>query len=335
MNNILLTGGLGYIGSHTAISLCNAGYKPVILDDLSNSKIEVIDNLREITNIKIPLYIESVHNSTEIAKIIQKEEITGVIHFSAKKSVAESVANPLLYYRENINGLLSLLMTMEATEVHNLVFSSSATVYKSTSKSPITEDSDLEPKNPYGYTKLFCEQILSDTFKASSKKWKIGILRYFNPAGAHPSGLIGESPTGTPNNLMPFITQVAKGIRPHLNIWGNDYNTRDGTGIRDFIHVIDLAEGHVKAYQHLMTHDSFFKVNLGTGCGTSVKELIEIFQKVNGVNVPYQYMARREGDVAECWADATLANSKLAWKASKSIEEICVDAWRWENRYST
>ena len=321
---VLVTGGLGYIGSHTVIELIENGMDVVIIDNLSNSKEEVHDKLEMITKKKIPFYLGDVCDKNILKKIFIEERIDAVIHFAGYKAVGESVANPLKYYRNNLDSTLTLLEIMEEFEVYNLVFSSSATVYGKPKTLPIKEDFDLSTTNPYGTTKLFIEHILNDMYIANNK-WNITILRYFNPIGASKTGLIGEDPNDIPNNLMPYIVKVAFGELECLSIFGNDYDTKDGTGVRDYIHVVDLAKGHVLA---LINKESGIKVyNLGTGCGTSVLELVNTFEEVNNIKVNYQITERRPGDIDACFASIEKAQKELGFKPEYDIKDMCRDAY--------
>lgn len=321
---ILVTGGLGYIGSHTVVELCKNNYDVVIIDNLSNSKIDVCDKLKKITGRDITFYKGDVCDKNLLDDIFKKEKIDAVIHFAGYKAVGESVLKPLKYYRNNIDSTLSLLEIMEKYEVYNLVFSSSATVYGNPKTLPIDEDFPLSTTNPYGTTKLFIENILSDVYKANSK-WNIAILRYFNPIGAHKSGLIGEDPNGIPNNLMPYIVKVACNQLPVLSIFGSDYNTIDGTGVRDYIHVCDLARGHVLAIEKGLHGLNYY--NLGTGKGTSVLELVNAFEKVNGIKVNKKIVARRPGDIDACFANTKKAYEELGFETLYDIDDMCRDAY--------
>lgn len=321
---VLVTGGLGYIGSHTVIELIENGMDVVIIDNLSNSKEEVHDKLEMITKKKIPFYLGDVCDKNILKKIFIEERIDAVIHFAGYKAVGESVANPLKYYRNNLDSTLTLLEVMEEFEVYNLVFSSSATVYGKPKTLPIKEDFDLSTTNPYGTTKLFIEHILNDMYIANNK-WNITILRYFNPIGASKTGLIGEDPNDIPNNLMPYIVKVAFGELECLSIFGNDYDTKDGTGVRDYIHVVDLAKGHVLA---LINKEGGIKVyNLGTGCGTSVLELVNTFEEVNDIKVNYQITERRPGDIDACFASIEKAQKELGFKPEYDIKDMCRDSY--------
>ncbi|MGM8366149.1 UDP-glucose 4-epimerase GalE [Virgibacillus sp. W0181] len=325
---ILVTGGTGYIGSHTVIELLKADYDVVIIDNFSNSSMKVIDRIEKITD-KRPILINTdLLNKENIYDVFEKFSFSSVIHFAGLKAVGESVNNPLKYYYTNIASTVNLCEVMTAFDVKNFIFSSSATVYSAQNKMPINEDGNLGPNNPYGRTKLFIEEMLSDLYQSDSN-WKITLLRYFNPVGAHESGLIGESPNGTPNNLMPFITSVAVGKQKNLKVFGSDYNTKDGTGVRDYIHVIDLAKGHVQALKH-NCEPGIKTYNLGTGKGYSVLEVVKTFQLVNGVNVPYEIVDRRPGDIPISYADVTKAKDQLNWNAEKGIIEMCKDAWNWQ-----
>ncbi|WP_374834239.1 UDP-glucose 4-epimerase GalE [Paenochrobactrum pullorum] len=325
--SILITGGAGYIGSHTAIQLIKDGYKVVIFDNFENSHHEVINRIEKITGIRPPHIAGDVRDQEIVKSILIKHDCDAVIHFAGLKAVGESTENPLLYYEYNVNGTLKLLQVMKSVGVRKFIFSSSATVYGIPQSLPFTEQHPLYPMSPYGQTKLMVEQILSSLFN-SDPSWKISILRYFNPVGAHESGLIGEDPKGIPNNLMPFITQVAAGKREYLNIWGNDYPTPDGTGIRDYIHVEDLAAGHISALKQLKKPQCEF-INLGTGSGSSVLEVISNFERISNRKINYKIAERRPGDVAEYYADPTYAAQLLDWKATKNLETICKDTWNW------
>lgn len=323
---ILVTGGIGYIGSHTAVELLDSNYEIVIIDNLYNSKKETIDKIKQITKKDFAFYEGDVCDKELLKKIFKKEKIDGVIHFAGYKAVGESVKKPLSYYRNNIDSTLSLLEVMEEFNVYNFVFSSSATVYGSPKKLPIKEDFPLSATNPYGQTKLMIEQILKDLSK-SNNKWNIVILRYFNPIGAHKSGLIGEQPNGIPNNIMPYIMKVATGELEKVHVFGDDYDTNDGTGVRDYIHVVDLAKGHIKAIKYLSVNRGIEVFNLGTGNGYSVLELINTVSLVNDIKVPYVIDERRTGDIDACYSDASKALEKLGWKAEKGIEEMCKDSY--------
>lgn len=331
MCKVLLTGGAGYIGSHTYVELVQAGYQPVILDNFSNSNPVVLDRLQKITGKPVIFEHGNVADTVQVQSLIQYHQISAVIHFAAFKAVGDSVDKPLSYYANNLGGMISLLQAMDATNCHTLVFSSSATVYGDPLSVPITEDFARKHTNPYGHTKLVCEDMLA-SLRVSNPKWRIGVLRYFNPVGAHPSGLIGEDPAGLPNNLMPYVAQVAIGKRPYLNIYGNDYATPDGTGVRDYIHVQDLAQGHVAALKALHQSGESFTVNLGTGQGYSVMDVVTAFERISSKSVPYKFAPRRAGDVAQCFADASLAKRLLNWHSTRMLTDMCIDAWRWQSR---
>src|ERR1700722_166301 len=326
---IMVTGGAGYIGSPTCVELIRAGHSVVILDNFCNSHGEVLNRIRRITGASIEVVHGDVRDRDVLAATLAAHRCTAVIHFAGLKSVAESVSQPLLYYDNNVLGTLRLLQAMEDAGVHKLVFSSSATVYGEPVSLPLTEDHPCSPVSPYGRTKLMIEEMLGD-FAASSASLGIAILRYFNPAGAHESGLMGEDPLGTPNNLMPFLAQVAVGRRPHLNVFGNDYDTPDGTGVRDYVHVMDIAAGHVRALECL-EKQRLIKVNLGTGRGTSVLELVRAFSRASGRDIPLAFAPRRDGDVASCYASPDLAHDVLGWRATRGLDEICRDSWRWQS----
>lgn len=321
--NILVTGGTGYIGSHTCVELIKAGHDVVIVDNLCNSKIEVLDYIKEITGYTCKFYECDILDREGLQKVFTENKIDSVIHFAGLKAVGESCSKPLLYYRNNISGTVILCEVMAEFGVKNIVFSSSATVYGIPKEVPLKEDFPLSTTNPYGSTKLMIEGILKDVYNAD-KEWNITVLRYFNPIGAHESGLIGEDPNGIPNNLMPYITKVASKQLPCLGVFGNDYPTHDGTGVRDYIHVVDLADGHVKAIGHM---DGYQVFNLGTGVGYSVLDIVNAFIKVNGVDVPYEIKERRPGDIAENFADATRAKEILGWTAKYGIEDMCKSSW--------
>ncbi|MCW8850328.1 MAG: UDP-glucose 4-epimerase GalE [Melioribacteraceae bacterium] len=328
--NILVTGGAGYIGSHTVLELLNADYEVIVLDNLSNSNIESLNRVEKITGKKIKFYKVDLLDPESTEKVFTENNISDVIHFAALKAVGESVEIPLQYYENNLVGTINLLKIMQKHKVKNFVFSSSATVYGDPEKVPINEDAPLTATNPYGWTKLMIEQILTDKY-ISDKKWNIGILRYFNPVGAHKSGMIGEDPQGIPNNLMPYISQVAIGKRDELNIFGNDYNTIDGTGVRDYIHVVDLALGHLATLKKLEESIGLEVYNLGTGNGYSVLQLVMAYEKASGKTVKYKFVNRRAGDIAECFADPTKAVKELNWRAEKGLDEMCADSWKWQS----
>ncbi|AEV21020.1 MULTISPECIES: UDP-glucose 4-epimerase GalE [Geobacillus] len=328
---ILITGGAGYIGSHTCVELLNAGYDIVVIDSFANSKPEALRRVQEIAQRDFPYYQADLLERDALEAVFAKHSIEAVIHFAGLKAVGESVAVPLLYYHNNITGTLVLLDVMRQYGVKNIVFSSSATVYGMPDRVPITEDFPLRPMNPYGRTKWMIEEILRDLY-VSDPSWSIALLRYFNPIGAHPSGRIGEDPNGIPNNLMPYITQVAVGKLKELRVFGNDYPTIDGTGVRDYIHVVDLAIGHVKALEKVLAATGVEAYNLGTGRGYSVLEVVSAFERATGVNIPYKIVDRRPGDVAVCYADPTKAKRELGWIAARGIEDMCRDAWRWQSQ---
>lgn len=339
---VLVTGGAGYIGSHTCVELLAADFNVVIVDNLSNSKIEAINRIKKISGKDLIFYQADIRDTSALDAIFKNHSISAVVHFAGLKAVGESCQQPLNYYENNINGTMVLLKTMIANQVKALVFSSSATVYGDPHSSPIKEDFPLQATNPYGRTKLFIEDILrdvsaSDTLNlVTENPWKIAILRYFNPIGAHKTGLIGEDPNGIPNNLMPFITQVAIGKRDILSVFGNDYPTHDGTGVRDYIHVVDLAIGHIKALNYLMqsnTNNALCEAfNLGTGSGYSVLDIVKAFETVNKLTIPYKITARRPGDIAICYANPNLAKEKLNWTAEKSLHDMVADNWYWQQQ---
>lgn len=329
--SILVTGGAGYIGSHTVVELLKLGKEVVIVDNLSNSSILVLDRIETITGKRPTFYELDVANKVALREVFEKENIESAIHFAGYKAVGESVEKPVMYYENNIMSTLALVEVMAEFGVKKIVFSSSATVYGLNNPSPLVETMPTSATNPYGYTKVMLEQILRDV-EVADKEWSIALLRYFNPIGAHESGLIGEDPAGIPNNLMPFVAQVAVGKRPELSVFGNDYDTVDGTGVRDYIHVIDLALGHIKALEKISTTAGVHTYNLGSGQGTSVLELVQAFEKVNGVPVPYKIVDRRPGDVATCYANADKALEELNWKTEKTIEDMCRDTWNWQSK---
>ena len=328
---ILLTGGIGYIGSHTLVELLENNYEVVVIDNFFNSKKEVIENIKKITNKDFKFYEGDVCDKSILRKIFEENKIDAVIHFAGYKAVGESVKKPLMYYRNNLDSTLSLLEIMDEFNCKNLVFSSSATVYGKPETLPIKESSPLSATNPYGETKLVIETILKDLYK-SDNEWNIVILRYFNPVGAHESGLIGENPNGIPNNLMPYIVKVATKEYDHLNIFGNDYSTVDGTGVRDYIHVVDLAQGHVKAIEYINKNCGLDVINLGTGKGYSVLEMVKAFEEANDINVPYEIQERRPGDIDACYADVSYANEKLGFVAHKNLKDMCKDAYNYIKR---
>lgn len=330
METILVTGGTGFIGSHTCVELINAGYDVVVFDNLSNSKEESLNRIEQITGTRPRFYKVDMLDRDAVWDVFEKEDISSVIHFAGLKAVGESVAKPWEYYQNNIEGTLILIDVMRKHNVKNIVFSSSATVYGDPAFVPITEDCPLgNPTNPYGQTKKMLEQILSDMYVADHE-WNVSLLRYFNPIGAHPSGLMGEDPNGIPNNLMPYITQVAVGKLDKLGVFGDDYDTPDGSGVRDYIHVMDLASGHVAALKALKPEGGLSIYNLGTGKGTSVLELVHAFVEATGIDVPYEIKPRRAGDIAACYADCSKAERELGWTARYDIKDMCEDSWRWQ-----
>lgn len=328
--NILVTGGAGYIGSHTIIELLASGHSVVVVDNLSNSSAESLRRVEQITGQAVPFHEFDLRDRARLEALFASEKIDAVIHFAGLKAVGESVAKALWYYQNNLESTLTLLDVMGQHEVKKLVFSSSATVYGDPAKLPITEDMPLSATNPYGQTKLMIEQILRDT-AATNEGWQFTSLRYFNPVGAHPSGLIGEDPSGIPNNLLPFVSQVAVGKREQLSVFGDDYDTVDGTGVRDYIHVVDLAKAHVAALEHLGAPNEYKYYNVGTGQGTSVLELVHAFERAAEREIPYQVVARRPGDIAACYADPSLAREELGWQAELSIQDACRDSWKWQS----
>lgn len=331
--NVLVTGGAGYIGSHTVVELLAADHEVVIVDNFSNSSPKVLERLEKIVGQKVPFYEVDVRDSKSLDKIFSQNNFDAAIHFAGLKAVGESVKQPLEYYRNNLDSTIALLEVMAKHNVHKLVFSSSATVYGQPQQLPLTETHPTGQNipNPYGQTKYMIEQMLRDLAE-SDPKWQIAALRYFNPIGAHESGMIGEDPIGIPNNLMPFVAQVAVGQRNHLSVFGNDWNTTDGTGVRDYIHVVDLAKGHVTALDHINKQARFEAINLGTGQGTSVLELVKAFEQASGRKVPYKIVHRRPGDVAACYADVTKAKKILGWQAEMSIQDACRDSWHWQSK---
>lgn len=331
MKSILVTGGTGYIGSHTVLELLSEDYKVVVIDNLCNSKLESIRRVEKITSRSVDFYQVDLLDKKSLKEVFNAYSFFAVIHFAALKAVGESVEKPLLYYKNNISGTINLCEVMQQAGVKNMVFSSSATVYGNPSQSPLTEESDLGAVNPYGQTKLTSEYILKD-IQATDPKWNIALLRYFNPVGAHESGRIGEDPGGEPNNLMPYITQVAVGKLEKLKVFGSDYPTRDGTGERDYIHVVDLAIGHLKALEKLSDNPGLVTYNLGTGKGSTVLELIKTFEEVNGVTIPYQIVPRRPGDAAICYADPSKAEQELGWRTERGLKEMCRDSWNWQKK---
>ncbi|EGQ8804956.1 UDP-glucose 4-epimerase GalE [Vibrio parahaemolyticus] len=327
---VLVTGGMGYIGSHTCIQMIEAGMTPVILDNLYNSKSTVLERIEKVSGVK-PTFIEAdIRDKAALVEALKAHNIEAVIHFAGLKAVGESVEKPLEYYDNNVNGTLVLVDAMREAGVKSLVFSSSATVYGDPASVPITEDFPTSATNPYGRSKLMVEECLTD-FQKANPDWSITLLRYFNPVGSHPTGELGEDPQGIPNNLMPFISQVAVGRREFLSVFGSDYPTKDGTGVRDYIHVMDLSDGHVAALEKVGSKAGLHIYNLGTGNGYSVLEMVKAFESACGKNVPYQLVERRPGDIAECWADPSKAMNELGWKASRTLEEMTGDTWRWQS----
>ena len=328
--NILVTGGMGYIGSHTCIQMIEAGMTPVIFDNLYNSKASVLERIEGVTGVR-PKFIEGdIRNKSLLIDVLKSQNIQAVIHFAGLKAVGESVAKPLEYYDNNVNGTLVLVDAMREADVKTLVFSSSATVYGDPASVPITEDFPTSATNPYGRSKLMVEECLTD-FQKANPDWSITLLRYFNPVGSHPSGDLGEDPQGIPNNLMPFVSQVAVGRREFLSVFGDDYPTKDGTGVRDYIHVMDLSDGHIAALQKVGDKSGLHIYNLGTGNGYSVLEMVKAFEQASGKRVPYQIVERRPGDIAECWADPAKARKELEWQATRTLNEMTSDTWRWQS----
>lgn len=329
--SILVTGGAGYIGSHACVELLNAGYDIVVVDNFSNSKPEAIKRVKKIAQKDFPFYEVDLLDKVGLENVFKENQIEAVIHFAGLKAVGESVAMPLQYYHNNITGTLYLCEVMMEYDVKKIVFSSSATVYGMAHKSPLGEDLELSTTNPYGSTKRMIEEILKD-IHVSDNQWSIALLRYFNPIGAHESGLIGEDPNGIPNNLMPYITQVAVGKRKRLNVFGSDYDTHDGTGVRDYIHVVDLAIGHIKALDKVMSETGVHVYNLGTGTGYSVLDVVKAFEKATKKEIPYELVDRRPGDVATCFADPSKALKELGWKTERTLEDMCRDSWKWQSK---
>jgi len=330
---ILVTGGVGYIGTHTCIELIEAGYEVVVIDNLCNSSLESLRRVEKLAHNNIPFYKVDIRDKAALSKVFEQHSIDGVIHFAGLKAVGESIEKPIEYYDTNVGGTFVLTEVMRDFNCKTFIFSSSATVYGDPHTVPIKEDFPLSATNPYGRSKLMIEDFLKDVF-AADNSWHIALLRYFNPVGAHKSGLIGEDPNGIPNNLMPYIAQVASGKLKKLSVFGNDYNTPDGTGVRDYIHVVDLAKGHVKALQLLNNKSQILIVNLGTGRGYSVLDMVVAFEKASGIKIPYQIVGRRSGDVATCYADPTYAKQVLGWYAQKDLEEMCKDTWKWQSQNS-
>ncbi|EJL7832278.1 UDP-glucose 4-epimerase GalE [Vibrio vulnificus] len=328
--NILVTGGSGYIGSHTCIQMIEAGMTPIILDNLYNSKLLVLDRIEQVTGVRPTFYQGDIRDSEILQHVFAQHDIQGVIHFAGLKAVGESVEKPLMYYDNNVSGTLNLVREMDKAGVKSLIFSSSATVYGDPASVPIREDFPTSATNPYGRSKLMVEECLTDFHKANPD-WSITLLRYFNPVGAHESGLLGEDPQGIPNNLLPFVSQVAVGRREKLGVFGDDYPTPDGTGVRDYIHVIDLADGHLAALNKVGQQAGLHIFNLGTGQGNSVLEMVAAFEKAAQRPIPYEIKPRRAGDIAECWADPAYAEQVLGWKATRSLETMVVDTWRWQS----
>ncbi len=330
--HLLVTGGAGFVGSHTCIELLNSGHSIVVLDNLSNSSTKSLDAVRRITNRPVEFVEGDLRDASCLDRLFTANRFDAVIHFGGLKAVGESVAKPLLYYENNVMGTVHLINAMKAHGVKTLVFSSSATVYGNPAKIPATEDLPTSATNPYGRSKLVIEEMLRDVY-ASDPEWRISLLRYFNPVGAHASGELGEDPRGTPNNLLPYIAQVAVGHHPYLRVFGNDYATRDGTGVRDYIHVVDLARGHLAALKFLADRPKLAVHNLGTGQGTSVLEALRAFEEASGRTIPYRVVERRPGDIAECYADTAKAHRELGWIAEFDLNDMCRDAWKWQSRH--
>ena len=328
---ILLTGGTGKIGSHTAVALIEAGHDVTLLDNLSNSKPAVLDRLQQITGVAMDFFEADVTDEVALDKVMSERTFDAAIHFAAPKAVGESIERPLHYYQNGVGGTVTLCRVMDRHNVTKIVYSSSATVYGLAEDLPLKEDAPTQIINPYGRTKLMCEEILSDLHN-SNPQWNVVALRYFNPVGAHPSGLIGEDPQGVPANLVPFLAQVAVGRRPHLAVYGDDYPTPDGTGVRDYIHVLDLAEGHVAAVEYLESNPGYDVINLGTGDGVSVREMVDAFEAAAGIHIPTEVVARRPGDTAASWADASKAAEVLGWTAHRTLEQMVADVWRWQSQ---
>ncbi|MGO2341242.1 UDP-glucose 4-epimerase GalE [Vibrio litoralis] len=327
---VLVTGGMGYIGSHTCIQMIEAGMTPIIFDNLYNSKSTVLDRIEKVSGVR-PIFVEGdIRDNQAISQVLKQYDIESVIHFAGLKAVGESVEKPLEYYDTNVHGTLVLVDAMREAGVKSLIFSSSATVYGDPASVPILEDFPTSATNPYGRSKLIVEECLTD-FQKANPDWSITLLRYFNPVGSHPSGELGEDPQGIPNNLMPFVSQVAVGRREFLSVFGGDYPTPDGTGVRDYIHVMDLSDGHLAALKHVGSKQGLHIYNLGTGNGNSVLEMVNAFEKASGKKVPYKIVDRRPGDIAECWADPAKAEADLHWKATRSLEQMTEDTWRWQS----
>ncbi|QIA65289.1 UDP-glucose 4-epimerase GalE [Vibrio astriarenae] len=328
--NVLVTGGMGYIGSHTCIQMIQAGMTPIILDNLYNSKSTVLERIEKVAGVK-PVFIQGdIRDKALLVDTMKTHAIEAVIHFAGLKAVGESVAKPLEYYDNNVNGTLVLVDAMRDAGVNSIVFSSSATVYGDPASVPITEDFPTSATNPYGRSKLMVEECLTD-FQAANPDWSITLLRYFNPVGSHPTGELGEDPQGIPNNLMPFVSQVAVGRREFLSVFGSDYPTKDGTGVRDYIHVMDLSDGHIAALKRVGRKEGLHIYNLGTGNGSSVLEMVKAFEAASQKEIPYKLVDRRPGDIAECWADPAKAMRELEWKAERTLEEMTADTWRWQS----
>ncbi|KII75975.1 UDP-glucose 4-epimerase GalE [Vibrio renipiscarius] len=327
---VLVTGGMGYIGSHTCIQMLAAGMTPIIIDNLYNSKPSVLGRIKEVTGVDVQFIEGDIRDKAFLTKVLKANDIQSVIHFAGLKAVGESVEKPLEYYDNNVHGTLVLVDAMREAGVSSLIFSSSATVYGDPASVPIKEDFPTSATNPYGRSKLIVEECLTD-FQHANPDWSITLLRYFNPVGSHPSGKLGEDPQGIPNNLMPFIAQVAVGRREHLSIFGNDYPTIDGTGVRDYIHVMDLADGHIAALNGVGAKAGLHTYNLGAGKGYSVLEMVQAFEKASGNPIAYQFAPRRAGDIAECWADSSKAEHDLGWKATRTVDEMTQDTWRWQS----
>lgn len=331
---VLVTGGAGFIGSHTVVELLQAGHAVVIVDDLSNAKPSVLGRIERITGVRPPLHEVDIRDEDALDRVCAGAGFEAVLHFAGLKAVGESVEKPLDYWRTNVGGSSTLFRVLDHHGVRTVVFSSSATVYGEPESVPVTEETPVRPPtNPYGWTKLVIEQILMDLHRADPR-WNVALLRYFNPVGAHPSGLIGEDPNDLPNNLMPYIARVAAEQLPELAVFGDDYPTRDGTGVRDYVHVVDLALGHLAALDRLRAHPGLHVWNLGTGSGTTVLEMVHAFERATGVKVPHRVVGRRPGDIAEIWADVTRAGRELGWRSERRIEEMCADAWRWQQHAS-